>query len=609
MALKSFSIFTSFKAKDGMSGVFQNMKNKASGLGGQLNKLKSQTQAVGVGVQKSFNGVKTAIGGIATAVVAGTVANTLNSWVEKASDLQETLGKTNETFKTNSNSVIEWSKNSIKSMGLAQQTALDTAALYGDMGTGMGMTTKRASEMAMSLTQLSADIASFKNVEQSLSANALKGIFTGETEALKNLGVVMTEANLQEFAKKNGIGGKLKDMTQAQKIELRYKYVMQSTKNAQGDFARTGGNYANQSRMFQENKKELETRLGTILLPKYNAVMKSLNATITKNAPAIEKGFESLFKNFEEGLKICSPLFGKFQALFKTFNSIIMPMFQRSMPIIKTLLTTVIVPALGFVIDSINNLFKAIKFVSDLVSGVFNFVKNNWLPLLMMLPIAIVGVASACKLVQTALDIWRLKMALLRMEGGLMSVVMNTKLVQSIGTFTSAIWKSVTALAAQTAAFLMSPVGLITLGVVALVGAVILLWKNWDKVTATIVSWWNSTKTFLAGFWTTCKDVFGKVGGFIKENFVNIILAALGPVGFIIQSLLKLPSIIKQIKNGGGIKVEGVDGSDVQQKSPKFKGNKNGQIEVKTTIDNKTGFNASTSTTLQSPSNLNLKPA
>ena len=419
MALKSFSVFTSFKAKDGMSGVFQNMKNKASGLGGQLNKLKSQTQAVGVGVANSFNSVKTAIGGIATAVVAGTVANTLGSWVEKASDLQETLGKTNETFKTNANSVIEWSNSSITSMGLAQQTALDTAALYGDMGAGMGMTTKRASEMAMSLTQLSADLASFKNMSQDVTATALKGIFTGETEALKNLGTVMTQENLQEYAEKIGIGKKFKDMTQAEKIELRYKYVMDSTKNSQGDFLRTGGGYANQSRMFQENKKELETRLGNILLPKYNAVMKSLNATITKYSPAIEKGFGELFKNFEEGLKICSPLFEKFQALFKTFNSLIMPMLQRSMPLIKTLLTTVIVPALGFVIDSINNLFKAIKFVSDLVSGVFNFVKNNWLPLLLMLPIAIVGVASACRLVQTALDIWRLKMALLRMEGGL----------------------------------------------------------------------------------------------------------------------------------------------------------------------------------------------
>lgn len=80
-------------------------------------------------------------------------------------------------------------------------------------------------------------------------------------------------------------------------------------------------------------------------------------------------------------------------------------------------------------------------------------------------------------------------------------------------------------------------------------------------------------------------------------------------MGFIIQSLLKLPSINKQLKSGGGIKIEGMDGKDVQQKQPKVKGNKNGSIEVKTTIDNRTGYNAQTSTSLQSPNGLSLKPA
>ena len=143
----------------------------------------------------------------------------------------------------------------------------------------------------------------------------------------------------------------------------------------------------------------------------------------------------------------------------------------------------------------------------------------------------------------------------------------------------------------------------------ALVGVVILLWKNWDKVTATVVSWWNSTKELLSSFWATCRDIFSKVGSFIKDNFINILLSALGPVGFIIQSLMNLPQIIKQIKTGGGIKIEGLDGGDVSKKSPKVKGNKNGSIEVKTTIDNKTGYDASTSTSLQSPSDLKLKPA
>lgn len=567
MVANSYSVYTSFKAKDGMSNVFKNMKNRATGFGGQLEKLKTQAQSSGDKIKNSFSNVKSALVGIMTVLAANTVKQTLDSWVEKASDLQETLGKTNETFKTNSTEVIAWSKQSIKSMGLAQQTALDTAALYGDMGTGMGMTTKRASEMATSLTQLSADIASFKNVDQSLSANALKGIFTGETEALKNLGTVMTQENLEDYAKKMGLNKKFKDMSQTEKIELRYKYVMASNKNAQGDFLRTGGNYANQSRMFEEQKKQLETNLGSIMLPKYNAVMKSLNAILVKYSPTIEKGFGALFKNFEEGVKICSPLFEHFQNLVKVFATTVMPLIQSSMPIIKNILESMVVPALIVVIDTITETFRIIKWGFVFVKNLYSFIKDNWLPLLGATPLAIMGVVGAMRVVQTAIDIWRLKMALLRMEGGLFSVLMQTKLVQSIGAFASAVWKSVTALAAQTAAFLMSPVGLITLGIVGLVSVVVLLWKNWDKVT-------GAFKKF-AQMYDNFKKRHPKIFGNSTKSSVEI---------------------------------QGANGKDVKNKTVKQnQKNKNGRIDIGVKVDSP---NANTSTTLdlENPSGMTLIP-
>lgn len=567
MVANSYSVYTSFKAKDGMSNVFKNMKNRATGFGGQLEKLKTQAQSSGDKIKNSFSNVKSALVGIMTVLAANTVKQTLDSWVEKASDLQETLGKTNETFKTNSTEVIAWSKQSIKSMGLAQQTALDTAALYGDMGTGMGMTTKRASEMATSLTQLSADIASFKNVDQSLSANALKGIFTGETEALKNLGTVMTQENLENYAERIGLNKEFKDMSQTEKIELRYKYVMASNKNAQGDFLRTGGNYANQSRMFEEQKKQLETNLGDIMLPKYNAVMKSLNAILIKYSPTIQKGFGALFKNFEEGVKICSPLFEHFQGLVKVFATTVIPLIQSSMPIIKNILESMVVPALIVVIDTITETFRIIKWGFVFIKNLYSFIKDNWLPLLGATPLAIMGVAGAMRVVQTAIDIWRLKMALLRMEGGLFSVLMQTKLVQSIGAFASAVWKSVTALAAQTAAFLMSPVGLITLGIVGLVSVVVLLWKNWDKVT-------RAFKKF-AEMYDNFKKRHPKIFGNNTKSSVEI---------------------------------QGANGTDVKNKTVKQnEKNKNGRIDIGVKVDSP---NANTSTTLdlENPSGMTLIP-
>ena len=133
-------------------------------------------------------------------------------------------------------------------MGLAQQTALDTAALFGDMGTSMGLTKNEAADMSKALTQQAADLASFKNMNIDEVTTALNGVFTGETESLKRLGVVMTETNLERYAQEKGINKSLKAMTEAEKVQLRYNYVMEKTKNATGDYERTGGGFANQLR-------------------------------------------------------------------------------------------------------------------------------------------------------------------------------------------------------------------------------------------------------------------------------------------------------------------------------------------------------------------------
>jgi hypothetical protein len=201
--------------------------------------------------------------------------------VKMASDMEETMNKVDVSFGDSAQQVKDWAKDSINSMGLAQQSALDTAALFGDMGTGMGLTEQKAANMATSLTQLSADLASFKNVRQDVAATALNGIFTGETESLKQLGIVMTEANLQEFALEQGISKRVSEMSQAEKVQLRYNYVMNATTKAQGDFERTGGGMANQSRKMSEQLKELGVQFGTLLLPIATKIVTKLNEMLT----------------------------------------------------------------------------------------------------------------------------------------------------------------------------------------------------------------------------------------------------------------------------------------------------------------------------------------
>lgn len=206
--------------------------------------------------------------------------------VKFASDYNESLNKVEVAFGPASTSVKNFAKDSLTSFGIAEGSALDAAAQYGDMATSMGLTQVAAAQMSTSLVGLAGDLASFKNIGIDQANTALAGIFTGETESLKKLGIVMTEANLQSFALSKGIKTQVKDMDQASKVNLRYAFIMANTTNAQGDFARTGGGAANQMRIFQESLKQIAQQFGTVILPLFTKAIVFVNGLI--------KGFSEL---------------------------------------------------------------------------------------------------------------------------------------------------------------------------------------------------------------------------------------------------------------------------------------------------------------------------
>ena len=212
--------------------------------------------------------------------------------IKMASDFEESVNKVDVAFKSASKDVKDFAKTTLSQFGIAQGTALDMAALFGDMSTSMGLTTKEAAKMSTSLVGLAGDLASFKNMNIEEVTTALNGVFTGETESLKRLGIVMTQVNLQQFAQERGIRKTLKAMTQAEKVQLRYQFVMAKTANAQGDFARTSDGAANQMRIFQESMKELGANIGAIILPAFVKVVKFGNQivkTLQKLDPTTKK--------------------------------------------------------------------------------------------------------------------------------------------------------------------------------------------------------------------------------------------------------------------------------------------------------------------------------
>lgn len=200
--------------------------------------------------------------------------------VNFSSDMQEAINKVEVAFGGAADSVKEWSSTTLNSIGLAQGTALDMAALFGDMATSMGYSQDAAAQMSMALVNLAADLASFKNIGIDQASTALKSIFTGETESLKELGVVMTQANLEAYALAEGYTTAYTAMDQAQQVAVRYQYVLANTQNAQGDFARTSDSTANQLRIFRESLKEAAATAGDELLPVITPIIGKLNELI-----------------------------------------------------------------------------------------------------------------------------------------------------------------------------------------------------------------------------------------------------------------------------------------------------------------------------------------
>lgn len=255
------------------------------------NQAKQEMASVGEASKREANKVEsswkktgealTSIGKTLSVAISAPLTAAGVACVKLASDLTETLGKTEVVFGNLSDTVIAWSETSVESMGLAQETALNMASTYGDLGTAMGLSVDEAANMSMSLVQLGADMASFKNISIERANVALQAIYTGETESLKAMGIVMTEANLEQFAMAQGCEKTYKSMSQTEKVMLRYKYVMSMTTNAQGDFVRTGDSLANQSRKLGENIKQLGASFGKILEPTITSVISTINGLVS----------------------------------------------------------------------------------------------------------------------------------------------------------------------------------------------------------------------------------------------------------------------------------------------------------------------------------------
>lgn len=250
-------------------------------------------------IKKSFNGLGSAvkkvgllIGGI---FAIGKLAQFGKECLELGSDLAEVQNVVDVTFTTMSDKVNEFAKNAMTSAGLSETMAKRYVGTFGAMSKSFGFSESQAYDMSTALTQLTGDVASFYNISQDLAYIKLKSVFTGETETLKDLGVVMTQSALDQYALANGYGKTTSAMTEQEKVALRLAFVQNQLSAASGDFVRTSDSWANQVRVMQLQIQSLKATVGQGLINIFTPVIKVINILLAKLATVA-----NAFKSFTE---------------------------------------------------------------------------------------------------------------------------------------------------------------------------------------------------------------------------------------------------------------------------------------------------------------------
>lgn len=268
------------------------MSNMGSNLSNVSNDIVKETEKTNDSISKqmtvmSKNATKNASGFIRTirkklVAAFGTVATGafIKSCIEVGSNVTEVQNVVDTAFKDLSWQADQWASNAMTNFGLSELSAKKYMGVFGQMSNAMGITGKAALDMAENVTGLTGDVASFYNLGMDEAYTKLKSIWTGETETLKDLGVIMTQTNLDQYALNNGFGKTTAKMTEQEKVMLRYQYVTSALSNATGDFVKTQDSWANQTRILTLRFQQLKASLGKGFIALFTPILRGFNSLL-----------------------------------------------------------------------------------------------------------------------------------------------------------------------------------------------------------------------------------------------------------------------------------------------------------------------------------------
>lgn len=204
-------------------------------------------------------------------------------------DYEQALGKMSQVFKTNEDDIKKWADGALNNFGLSKLSATSMVADFGAMFDTFGFKLQETTEMSKGMVERVRDLGAFFNTTSAETSEALNAIFTGNVQPLKRFGVVLTQTALQEYAYAQGIHKKVSEMTEAEKVQLRYNYVMEKTKTAVGQYAREHDSASTQLENFREIVKEIGVTFGEVIIPVFGPILNGINNTL-KMVASLDQG-------------------------------------------------------------------------------------------------------------------------------------------------------------------------------------------------------------------------------------------------------------------------------------------------------------------------------
>lgn len=268
------------------------LKTDNSDLKKGLDEGESQVEGWGGRLGGVMQGVGMAVGmGVANIAMqaVGQVTQFMGDSVAAASDMGETISKTNVLFGEGADAVIAFAETAATQFGQSKQQALDAATTFATFGSAAGLAGDDLTTFSTDFVGLASDLASFNNTTPEQAIQAIGAALRGETEPMRQYGVLLDDASMRQQALKMGlIETTTQALTPQQKVLAAQALIYQQTAAAQGDFERTSGGLANQQRILDAQMQNLQATVGQALLPVVLAFTSSLNTLVQAVLPPLQ---------------------------------------------------------------------------------------------------------------------------------------------------------------------------------------------------------------------------------------------------------------------------------------------------------------------------------